>query len=98
FLSVGINISYLGGSSLCIFFLSPVLLLLNDDQKMMKGLTEQNRYFPVTSTISIFLILSAIYTLMVRDVLLQLNLVAASGQDPVLTRLNLAKNLVLLSL
>lgn len=50
-----------GGSSRAIFFLAPILLLLNQDSDILAGFGDSQRYFPVTVAVSGYLILIASY-------------------------------------
>jgi hypothetical protein len=43
-LAVIVNMWYLEGSPLSIFFLAPILLLLNRDKHLFSGLNRDNRY------------------------------------------------------
>ncbi|PKU64648.1 uncharacterized protein LOC110107839 [Dendrobium catenatum] len=56
-----INMSLTGGSNRAIFFLAPILLLLNQDSDILASFGDRQRYFPVTFAISVFLLLNAIY-------------------------------------
>ncbi|KAK9117732.1 hypothetical protein Sjap_016679 [Stephania japonica] len=56
-----LNIKLTGGSNRSIFFLAPILLLLNQDSDFVAGFKERQRYFPVTVVISIYLVLTALY-------------------------------------
>lgn len=56
-----INMNLTGGSNLVIFFLSPILLLLNQDSDILASFGDRQRYFPVTLSISVFLLLNAVY-------------------------------------
>ncbi|KAK8939496.1 hypothetical protein KSP40_PGU008653 [Platanthera guangdongensis] len=56
-----ISMSLSGGSNLAIFYLSPILLLLNQDSDILASFGDRQRYFPVTLSISVFLLLNAIY-------------------------------------
>ncbi|CAA7031546.1 unnamed protein product [Microthlaspi erraticum] len=57
-----LNIHISGGSSQAIFFLAPILLLLNQDSDLLSGFGDKQRYFPVTLAISTYLALSSLYT------------------------------------
>ncbi|KAL0680953.1 hypothetical protein Bca4012_047800 [Brassica carinata] len=57
-----LNIHISGGSSQAIFFLAPILLLLNQDSDLLSGFGEKQRYFPVILAISTYLALSSLYT------------------------------------
>ncbi|XP_077227698.1 no exine formation 1 [Tasmannia lanceolata] len=56
-----LNINFTGGSNRAIFFLAPILLLLNQDTDFIAGFGDRQRYFPVTVVISGYLVLSALY-------------------------------------
>ncbi|CAK9178796.1 unnamed protein product [Ilex paraguariensis] len=56
-----LNINLTGGSNRAIFFLAPILLLLNQDSDFIAGFGDKQRYFPVTVAISVYLILTAFY-------------------------------------
>ncbi|KAK1310044.1 hypothetical protein QJS10_CPA08g00388 [Acorus calamus] len=56
-----LNISLTGGSNRAIFFLAPILLLLNQDSNITSGFGDRQRYFPVTLAISGYLVLFALY-------------------------------------
>lgn len=56
-----LNVNLTGGSNRAIFFLAPILLLLNQDSDFVSGLKERQRYFPVTMVISVYLVLTATY-------------------------------------
>lgn len=56
-----INFSLTGGSNRAIFFLAPILLLLNQDSDIMAGFGDRQRYFPVTVVISGYMVLTALY-------------------------------------
>ncbi|XP_010419915.1 PREDICTED: uncharacterized protein LOC104705589 [Camelina sativa] len=57
-----LNLHLSGGSSQAIFFLAPILLLLNQDSDLLSGFGDKQRYFPVTVAISTYLALSSLYT------------------------------------
>ncbi|EFA82780.1 hypothetical protein PPL_04475 [Heterostelium album PN500] len=66
--AVAINMVYLGGSELCVFVLSPLLLLLNTERGLLKKLSESHRYAPMLFSISTLLtIFSLIDTLAVAS-------------------------------
>ncbi|GKU96294.1 hypothetical protein SLEP1_g9543 [Rubroshorea leprosula] len=52
-----------GGSNQAIFFLAPILLLLNQDSDFIAGFGDKQRYFPVTAAISAYLVLMSLYTI-----------------------------------
>lgn len=56
-----LNINLTGGSNRAIFFLAPILLLLNQDTDFVAGFGDRQRYFPVTVVISGYLVLTALY-------------------------------------
>ncbi|KAJ8645969.1 hypothetical protein MRB53_007717 [Persea americana] len=56
-----LNINLTGGSNRAIFFLAPILLLLNQDADFVAGFGDRQRYFPVTVVISCYLVLTALY-------------------------------------
>ncbi|XP_073013150.1 uncharacterized protein [Typha latifolia] len=56
-----LNMTLTGGSNRAIFFLAPILLLLNQDSDIFAGFGDRQRYFPVTVAISGYLILTALY-------------------------------------
>lgn len=56
-----LNFNLTGGSNRAIFFLAPILLLLNQDSDILAGFGDRQRYFPVTVVISGYLVLTALY-------------------------------------
>ncbi|MBA0606123.1 hypothetical protein Godav_018635 [Gossypium davidsonii] len=58
-----LNVNLTGGSNQAIFFLAPILLLLNQDSDFVAGFGDKQRYFPVTVTISIYLVLTSVYSI-----------------------------------
>lgn len=56
-----LNFYLTGGSNRAIFFLSPILLLLNQDSDILAGFGDRQRYFPVTVAISGYMVLTALY-------------------------------------
>ncbi|KAI4343461.1 hypothetical protein L6164_010805 [Bauhinia variegata] len=58
-----LNINLTGGSNRAIFFLAPILLLLNQDSDFVAGFGDKQRYFPVTVVISAYLVLTALYSM-----------------------------------
>ncbi|KQJ88366.1 uncharacterized protein LOC100830867 [Brachypodium distachyon] len=56
-----LNITLTSGSNRAIFFLAPILLLLNQDSDIVAGFGDRQRYFPVTVSISGYLLLTALY-------------------------------------
>lgn len=59
-----LNINITGGSNRAIFFLAPILLLLNQDSDFVAGFGDKQRYFPVTLVISAYLVLTALYSIL----------------------------------
>ncbi|CAA0815517.1 no exine formation 1 [Striga hermonthica] len=57
-----LNAHLTGGSNRAIFFLAPILLLLNQDLDFFAGFGDKQRYFPVTVAISGYLVITAIYS------------------------------------
>ncbi|KAK3021110.1 hypothetical protein RJ639_045494, partial [Escallonia herrerae] len=55
-----LNVNLTGGSNRAIFFLAPILLLLNQDSDFVAGFGDKQRYFPVTVVISVYLVLTAL--------------------------------------
>ncbi|KAL6984031.1 hypothetical protein U1Q18_017406 [Sarracenia purpurea var. burkii] len=58
-----LNVNLTGGSNRAIFFLAPILLLLNQDSDFVAGFGDKQRYFPVTLVISAYLVLTAFYSI-----------------------------------
>lgn len=58
-----LNVNLTGGSNRAIFFLAPILLLLNQDSDFVAGFGDKQRYFPVTVVISAYLVLTALYSI-----------------------------------
>lgn len=58
-----LNVHLTGGSNRAIFFLAPILLLLNQDSDFVAGFGDKQRYFPVTVAISAYLVLTALYSI-----------------------------------
>ncbi|GAV80798.1 hypothetical protein CFOL_v3_24258 [Cephalotus follicularis] len=58
-----LNVNLTGGSNQAIFFLAPILLLLNQDSDFVAGFGDKQRYFPVTVAISAYLVLTTLYTI-----------------------------------
>ncbi|XP_008777231.2 uncharacterized protein LOC103697202 [Phoenix dactylifera] len=56
-----LNMHLTGGSNRAIFFLAPILLLLNQDSDIFAGFGDRQRYFPVTMAVSSYLVLTALY-------------------------------------
>ncbi|XP_043723807.1 uncharacterized protein LOC122670861 [Telopea speciosissima] len=56
-----LNINLTGSSNLAIFFLAPILLLLNQDSDFVAGFGDRQRYFPVTLVVSAYLVLTGMY-------------------------------------
>eukprot|EP01133_Synstelium_polycarpum_P004303 gene4303-5026_t len=57
--SVTLNVLWLNGSELCLFVLSPMLLLLNTERGRLRKLSESHRYAPICMAISLILLLFA---------------------------------------
>ncbi|KAM0987870.1 hypothetical protein ACFX13_012123 [Malus domestica] len=58
-----LNVNLTGGSNGAIFFLAPILLLLNQDSDFIAGFGDKQRYFPVTVVISAYLVLTGLYSI-----------------------------------
>ncbi|XP_071692494.1 uncharacterized protein [Rutidosis leptorrhynchoides] len=58
-----LNVNLTGGSKRAIFFLAPILLLLNQDTDFVAGFGDKQRYFPVTIVISGYLVLTSLYSI-----------------------------------
>ncbi|XP_073299888.1 uncharacterized protein [Primulina huaijiensis] len=58
-----LNVHLTGGSNRAIFFLAPILLLLNQDSDFFSGFGDKQRYFPVTMAISAYLVLTSVYSI-----------------------------------
>lgn len=58
-----LNVNLTGGSNRAIFFLAPILLLLNQDSDFVAGFGDKQRYFPVTVVISSYLVITAVYSI-----------------------------------
>lgn len=58
-----LNVNLTGGSNRAIFFLAPILLLLNQDSDFVAGFGDKQRYFPVAVVISGYLVLTALYSI-----------------------------------
>lgn len=58
-----LNVNLADGSNRAIFFLAPILLLLNQDSDFVAGFGDKQRYFPVTVVISAYLVLTALYSI-----------------------------------
>lgn len=58
-----LNVNLTGGSNRAVFFLAPILLLLNQDSDFVAGFGDKQRYFPVTVAISGYLVLTALYSI-----------------------------------
>ncbi|KAH1240001.1 hypothetical protein GmHk_08G024299 [Glycine max] len=56
-----LNVNLTGGSNRSIFFLAPILLLLNQDSDFVTGFGDKHRYFPVTVVISAYFVITALY-------------------------------------
>ena len=95
-MAVTLNIQYLDGSQTCIFFLAPILLLLNPDQYLLKGLSEKNRYFPIIAVTSVFLVFVSFYHLILKSLLIQLGFKLATSSSISLSNVSILINLALL--
>lgn len=78
-MSVGVNLVYLNGTFISIFFLSPLLLLLNQDGYFFKNLKENNRYFPMIATISILLSFSTSYHIFIVPLFSKFGIILSSS-------------------
>ncbi|PNY07519.1 no exine formation protein [Trifolium pratense] len=58
-----LNVYLTGGSNRSIFFLAPILLLLNQDSDFIAGFGDKHRYFPVTVVISVYFAITALYSI-----------------------------------
>jgi hypothetical protein len=58
-----LNVNLTGGSNRAIFFLAPILLLLNQDSDFVAGFGDKQRYFPVTAVISSYLVVTTFYSI-----------------------------------
>ncbi|XP_009768338.1 uncharacterized protein LOC107769077 [Nicotiana tabacum] len=58
-----LNVNLTGGSNRAIFFLAPILLLLNQDSDFVAGFGDKQRYFPVVVVISAYLVLTTLYSI-----------------------------------
>ncbi|XP_050223674.1 uncharacterized protein LOC126673537 [Mercurialis annua] len=58
-----LNVNLTGGSNQAIFFLAPILLLLNQDSDFVAGFGDKQRYFPVAVAISAYLVLTSLYSI-----------------------------------
>ncbi|KAK7295819.1 hypothetical protein RJT34_18731 [Clitoria ternatea] len=58
-----LNVNLTGGSNRSIFFLAPILLLLNQDSDFVAGFGDKHRYFAVTVVISAYFVLTALYSI-----------------------------------
>lgn len=56
-----LNMYLTGGSNRSIFFLAPILLLLNQDSDIFAGFGDKQRYFPLTLVISGYLYMIALH-------------------------------------
>lgn len=59
-----LNLDFTGGSNRAIFFLAPILLLLNQDTSLFAGFGDRKGYFPVKVAIFGYLILIAWYKIL----------------------------------
>lgn len=58
-----LNVYLTGGSNRSIFFLAPILLLLNQDSDFIAGFSDKHRYLPVTVVISVYFVVTALYSI-----------------------------------
>ncbi|XP_014497849.1 uncharacterized protein LOC106759272 [Vigna radiata var. radiata] len=58
-----LNVNLTGGSNRAIFFLAPILLLLNQDSDFVAGFGDKHRYFPVSVVISAYFVLTSLYSI-----------------------------------
>lgn len=58
-----LNMHLTGGSNRAIFFLAPILLLLNQDSDFFAGFGDKQRYFPVIAAISAYFALTALHSI-----------------------------------
>ncbi|XP_073281964.1 uncharacterized protein [Primulina huaijiensis] len=58
-----LNVQLSGGSNRAIFFLAPILLLLNQDSDFFAGFGDKQRYFPVTVVLSAYLVLTSLHSI-----------------------------------
>lgn len=56
-----LNAKLTEGSNRAIFFLAPILLLLNQDATLLTGFGDRQRYFPLTVAISGYLVSTVVY-------------------------------------
>eukprot|EP00897_Mesotaenium_endlicherianum_P006418 jgi/Mesen1/5804/ME000293S04962 len=96
-LALLLNATVTGGSDRSIFFIVPVLLLLNQDASTLAGFTDRQRYFPLTVAISGYLACAALYRLYEE---IHLGLQVSGWQVPTggASTMFVAKNLALLLL
>jgi len=66
-LAIFLNMQYFRGSDTSIFFLAPILLLLNRDNGAFRQLTPERRYFPLVAATCGFLIASVAYHVFVQQ-------------------------------
>jgi len=57
-LSLVLNVGITGGADVSIFAIAPLLLLLNQDMYIFKGMGDKQRYFPLTAAVAVYLTLS----------------------------------------
>ena len=88
-----LNIWFLGGSTVSIVVLAPILILLNKDVGVFQDLNENNKYLPVGAVIYVTLFGSILFELLVRNGLQMLGWVIFSKST-----FSALKNFVLLSL
>lgn len=58
-----LNVNLMGGSNHAIFFLAPILLLLNQDSDFVAGFGDKQRYFPISVVIFLYFVLTALYSI-----------------------------------
>mmetsp|Transcript_6413 Transcript_6413/g.7364 ORF Transcript_6413/g.7364 Transcript_6413/m.7364 type:complete len:345 (-) Transcript_6413:173-1207(-) len=63
-LSLVLNLRLTEGSNTSIFALAPILLLLNEDILLLKGLGDKQRYFPLAVTVAVYLAMNSSIHLM----------------------------------
>lgn len=87
-----LDILYFDGSESTIFLLAPVLLLLNQDDGIFAGLTEDRRYFPLLATSCGFLLLSSYNSIFTNVILNKLGM----GPYKTMDLFHAGKNFVML--
>ncbi|KAL9246615.1 hypothetical protein vseg_020130 [Gypsophila vaccaria] len=58
-----LNVTLTGGSNRAIFLLAPILLLLNQDTDFVAGFGDKQRYFPVCTVITSYLVLTGLQSI-----------------------------------